>query len=100
MKRKTKWEEKTVGELAAATAQFDKEFAAAAARPLTPAERKRWNRVKRKPGRPREGKGFQRISVSIEKGLLKQVTKVAKQRQISRSKLLAEAVQEILAVNT
>ncbi|MCE9552087.1 MAG: ribbon-helix-helix domain-containing protein [Planctomycetes bacterium] len=98
MKRKPPWEKKTA-ELAEETAQFDKEFAADAARSMTPAERKRWNRVKRKPGRPREGKGFQRISVSIEKGLLKQVTKVAKQRHISRSKLLAEAVQEILAAN-
>lgn len=98
MKRKPIWEKPTA-ELAAESAQFDKEFVADAARPLTPAERKRWNKVKRKPGRPREGKGFQRISVSIEKGLLKRVTKVAKQRHISRSKLLAEAVQEILAGN-
>ena len=98
MKRKPLWERKTT-ELVEATAPFDKEFAADAPRPMTSAERKRWNRVKRKPGRPREGKGFQCISVSIEKGLLKQVTKVAKQRHISRSKLLAEAVQEILAAN-
>lgn len=98
MKRQPLWEKKGT-QLAEATAQFDKEFAADSARPMTSAERKRWNRVKRKPGRPREGKGFQRISVSIEKGLLKQVTKVAKQRHISRSKLLAEAVQEIIAAN-
>jgi len=96
MKRKPYWE-MSAGELAAATRQFDAAFAADASRPLTEAERQRWKRVKRKRGRPRNGLGFRRISVSMEKGLLRQVSALAKKRHISRSQLLAEAAASVLA---
>jgi hypothetical protein len=95
MKRKPYWE-MTAKELAAATRQFDEPFAADASRPLTEAERRRWQRAKKKRGRPRTGLGVRRISVSMEQGLLRQVTALAKKRHISRSQLLAEAVTSVL----
>jgi len=86
----------TAKELAAATRQFDEPFAADASRPLTEAERRRWQRAKKKRGRPGTGLGVRRISVSMEQGLLRQVTALAKKRHISRSQLLAEAVTSVL----
>src|SRR5258707_998055 len=65
MKRKPYWE-MTATELAEATKQFDEPFVVDQTRPLTPAERKQWTRVRRKRGRPKMGQGFKRVSVSIE----------------------------------
>ena len=71
------WEMNTE-QLAAATAEFDKEFIADTFRPMTVAERARWQRIKRKPGRPRKGRGVKVISVSVEKDLLKQSDALAR----------------------
>jgi|SRR6516225_4561059 hypothetical protein len=84
-------------ELAQATKQFDEPLVVDRSRPLTPAERKQWDRVKKKRGRPKVGQGFQRVSVSIERGLLKRVTALARKRRVSRSKLLAQVLEEALA---
>ena len=65
-------------ELAAVTKQFDKPFVIDRSRALTREERRRWQRVKRNRGRPKTGQGFRRISVSIEGGLLKKVTALAR----------------------
>jgi hypothetical protein len=82
--------------LKAATKQFDKPFVVDDSRQLTPEERKHWARAKRKRGRPKNGQGFRRISVSIEGGLLKKVTALAKKRRMSRSKLMADALAEVV----
>ncbi len=95
MKRKPYWE-MTAKELAEATKQFDEPFVVDQARPLTAAEREQWNRARRKRGRPKVGHGFKRVSVSIEQGLLKRVTALAKKRRISRSKLFAQVLEEAL----
>jgi Ribbon-helix-helix protein, copG family len=98
MKRKS-YSKMTPAELAIATKRFDDEFVADEARPLTQDEQDQWIRVKAKRGRRKVGEGFQRISVSIEPGLLKRVTALAKERRISRSQLLAQALQDELARN-
>ena len=54
MKRKP-YREMTAKELAEATKQFDEPFAADQSRPLTPAERKEWNQIKRKQRKPKIG---------------------------------------------
>ena len=95
MKRKPYWE-RTTEELAEATKLFDEPFVVDRSRPLTPEERKQWNRAKRKRGRPKVGQGFARISVSIEKQLLERATSFAKKRNISRSKLFALALEQAL----
>jgi hypothetical protein len=89
------WEMNTE-ELAAATAEFDKEFIADTSRPMTAAERARWQRIKRKPGRPRNGRGVKVISVSVEKDLLKQSNALAKRLGISRAQLVARGLKGML----
>jgi hypothetical protein len=96
MKKKPYWE-MTTAELAEATKQFDVPFVVDQTRPLTAAERRQWNRMKRKKGRPKVGQGHKRISVSLERGLLRRVTALAKKRQISRSRLMALVLEEALA---
>lgn len=84
-------------ELAAATAEFNEPLVVDRSRSLTAIEREQWKRLKRKKGRPRVGQGYQRISVSIEKGLLKRATALAKKRKLSRSRLVALALERALA---
>src|SRR5688572_12705631 len=96
MKRKPYWE-MSARELAAATKRFDAPMVVDESRPLTAAERAQWNRVKRKRGRPKVGRGSKRVSLSIEKGLLKRITAYAKKKQVSRSGLVAEAFEKLLA---
>jgi hypothetical protein len=96
MTRKPYWE-MTPKEIASATKRFDKPLAADESRPLTPAERQQWKRVKRKRGRPKIGQGFIRVSMSIEKGLLKRATALAKKRHLARSKMLAQLLENALA---
>jgi hypothetical protein len=95
MKQKQYWE-MTTKELADATKQFDEPMVVDRSRPLTAAEQAQWNHLKRKRGRPKVGRGFKRISVSMEQGLLKRVTALARKRKISRSKLLAQVVEQSL----
>jgi hypothetical protein len=58
---------------------------------------RQWKRVKRKRGRPKVGRGHQRVSISVEKGLLKRITAYAKKRRMTRSGLVAEVFEELLA---
>jgi hypothetical protein len=83
-------------ELAAATARFDKEFVIDQSREQTPEERRRWQRAKRKRGRPKQGQGVQIISVSIEKGLLEKTDRLAKKLHTQRTRLIARGLEAIL----
>jgi len=96
MKAKPYWKMKPK-ELADATQSFDEPFVVDRSRPLSPAERERWNEASRKRGRPKTGEGFKRVSVSLEQGLLKRVTALAKKSRISRSMLVAKALEQALA---
>ena len=90
------WEMNTA-ELAEATKEFDTPSPPGRWRPMTPAERARWERLVRKPGRPKVGAGAEVVSVSIERTLLKAADRLAKKRKISRAKLIAEDLSSILA---
>jgi Ribbon-helix-helix protein, copG family len=87
-------------ELSNATEQFDRPFVVDESRPLTPAERDQWEIVRRKRGRPKVGKGFKRVSLSLEQDLLRRVTSLAKKRHISRSRLIALVLTDALAEET
>jgi hypothetical protein len=93
---KKKYWEMTPTELEAETKHFDEPLVADRSRALTAAEREQWKRVKR-GGRAKAGQAHQRISVTIEKGLLKRATALAKKRRVSRSKLVAIALEQTLA---
>ena len=78
-------------------AEFDREFAADTFRPLTPTQRKRWNRIKRKMGRPRIGRGAKVISLTIEKGLLNRTDALARKQKLTRAALIARALETVLS---
>ena len=80
------------------TAMFDQEFIADTARPLTPAQRKLWEKAKRrKPGRPKKGEGVKTIALSVERGLLRRADALARRRKMTRADLVAEALEATLA---
>ena len=90
-------ENMTRRELNALTIGLDEEFVADTFRPLTPAERKFWNGINRKLGRPQTGKGAKVISLSLERGLLEETDKLAKKLKVSRSQLVADGLKAMLA---
>jgi hypothetical protein len=98
-KKRTKkpLQEMTAPALAETTAELDAELAADTFGPLTPAMRARWEEAQRKPGRPRQGRGVQVISVSVEKDLLARSDALAKKLGISRARLIARGLKAVLA---
>ncbi len=90
------YERMTLGGLREATRQFDEEMAVDRSRPLTPAERKAWEKARRKPGRPRRGAGAKVISVSVERGLLARSDALARNLGISRASLIERGLRAVL----
>ena len=80
----------------AEVAKFDRGLDLSETKPLTPAQRKLWNKAKRKRGRPRVGKGVEVISLSVERELLRQADRLAKAEGISRAALFARGLHIIL----
>jgi hypothetical protein len=78
-------------------AEFDKEFIVDTSRPLNAAERKIWERAKRKMGRPTNGEGHKVISVSVEKRLLRRADAYAKKLRMTRAALIARGLESVLA---
>ncbi len=85
-------------ELAEATARYDREMVIDEFERLTPAARRRWVRARRKPGRPRRGKGAKVISVSVERELLSRSDTLAKNLGLSRAGLIERGLKAVLAV--
>jgi hypothetical protein len=97
MKKNTKpYSQMTTRELAEATAEFDKEFIIDSCRPMTPAERAQWEKARRKPGRPRTGRGAKVISVSVERDLLKQTDRLARRLGVTRAGLISRSLRAAL----
>ena len=88
---------RSIADLEALAADLNQEFVSDKFRPLTATDRRLWNRAKRRPGRPRIGKGAQVVSVSIERSLLEQADRLARKRKITRARLIAEGLESILA---
>src|SRR5882724_8512696 len=89
--------EMTTEELREATKEFDEEFVADKAKPLTPAMKAQWERAKAKPPRAEDGRGQQTIAVRLEKALLDRCTVLAKKKRISRDTLIARGLKALLA---
>jgi hypothetical protein len=97
MKKPTKpYSQMTTRELAEATAEFDREFIIDSCRPMTPAEKAQWERARRKPGRPRNGKGAKVISVSVEEDLLERSDRLARRLGVTRAGLIARTLSAAL----
>src|SRR4051794_2934122 len=88
---------KTIAQLEAMAAEFDRPFSTDSFGPLTPKDQALWERVKRKRGRPRVGKGAKVISVSIEGGLLERIDRAARRLKTSRAGFMATAARSALA---
>ena len=86
----------TPEELGEATKEFDEEFVAEKAKPLTPQMQARWQRAKAKSPRADNGAGEKTITVRLEKTLLDRCTALAKKKRISRDALIARGLQALL----
>ena len=84
-------------ELRSETAEFDREMVVTKSKPLTAEERAWWERVRRRPGRPRRGRGAKVISVSLEQELLARSDALAKNLGISRALLIERGLKAVLA---
>jgi hypothetical protein len=94
---KKKYWEMNARELAEATKEFDEEFVADRARPLSAAD-KALHRRAAKRGRPRLGKGAERINITVERGLLHRADRFARSMGLSRAQLVARALSRELGV--
>jgi hypothetical protein len=83
-------------ELAEATAAYGAEMAIDAFKPLSRAAQHRWDRAKRKPGRPRRGEGVKVISVSVEQDLLQRSDELARSLGVSRARLIERGLEIVL----
>ena len=84
-------------ELAEATQLYGREFVADEFRPLSDAARSRWEQARRKPGRPRRGRGANVISVSVEKELLSRSDHLARDLGVTRAGLIERGLKAVLA---
>jgi hypothetical protein len=93
----TPYWEMTTEQLEEATKEFDEEFVADKARPLTPQMRRRWERAKGKVSKSENGAREKTIAVRLEKTLLDRCAALAKKKHISRDALIARGLKALLA---
>jgi uncharacterized DUF497 family protein len=84
-------------ELRQATKEFDEEYVADNAKPLTAAMQTRLQRAQAKSSLAKERLTQLTIAVRLEKALLDQCTALAKRKRISRDTLIARGLKAILA---
>ncbi len=84
-------------ELRSATRDLDREMVVETFRTMEPAERARWEKARRKPGRPRRGEGARVISVSVERRLLLRSDALARNLGITRASLVERGLNAVLA---
>jgi hypothetical protein len=95
-KTKTKrYQDMNAAELAEATKEFDLPGTIERTRPMTATERAEEQRA-RNPGRPRVGRGSERINITIERGLLAEADAIARRQKIGRSELIARSLRQML----
>ena len=83
----------------AEVAEFENSTDRSSFKPLTPAQRKQWSRIKRKMnmGRPTIGAGAKQISVSMELDRLKRVDRYAKAHALKRTQVIAQGVDLLMS---
>jgi hypothetical protein len=81
----------------AEVARFDSGIDPSEWKPLTPSQRKRWDKIqKRLRGRPKVGAGAKVLAVSVERGLLKEGDAFAKRHNLKRSQMVAEGLRLVM----
>src|SRR4051812_37882486 len=96
MKKNKKFTEMTAAELAEATREFDKEHTGPGlpGKPLNARERRIHRKAKM--GRPVIGAGAERLTVTVERGLLKEAKAYAKRNKMKRSELVAAGLRLVM----
>jgi hypothetical protein len=94
---KKKYWEMNAKELAEATREFDQEFVADKAKPLSRADKALHRRAAAR-GRPRVGNGAERINITVERSLLSRADRMAKHLGLSRAQLVARALNRELGL--
>src|SRR5438105_3534602 len=84
----------TAKELDREVARYDRELPTG--RALTAAQKARHRRARKKIGRPIVGKGAERLTITMERGLLRDVDRAAQRMRISRSELIARGIKGLL----
>ena len=80
-----------LAELREATKEFDNEFIADTFKPLSPAMRARWEKIRRKkPTKPKPAAG---LSVTVRSDLLSWLTAQAKKQKLSRSRFVSNLLE-------
>ena len=87
----------TTEELREATKEFDEEFVADRAKPMTPKMKARWERAKAKLPHSEKEQTEQTIAVRLDKALLDRCTALAKKKRLSRNALVARGLRALLA---
>jgi hypothetical protein len=95
---KPRFEKMKAHELAEATERYGREMVVDEFKPMGAAARRRWERARRKPGRPKRGKGAKVISVSVERELLSRSDDLARNLGVSRSSLIERGLKAVLVV--
>jgi len=82
----------TTEELAEATKEFDKPIPASRMRPLTKAERARWERARRSGG-----KNVSLVTVELPSSLFHRIAEYAKERDLTISEVMQKGLDSALA---
>ncbi len=77
--------------------EFDQEHVAESFTKLSAAQMAKWERAKRKRGRPSKGEGADAVNITVERGLLRRVDEYAKAAGLNRSQLIAMGLKLVLA---
>ena len=84
-------------ELQNITSDFDREFVAEQAKPLSSTMRARLERAKGKSTHHNNGIAMETITVELDKSLLAQCAVLAKRKRLSRDVLVARGLRALLA---
>lgn len=96
-RKETRFEKMDADALAEATARYGQEMVIDEFAAPSAAAHGRWERARRKPGRPRRGRGAKVISVSVESGLLSRSDSLARNLGLSRASLIERGLKAVLA---
>src|SRR5689334_7417402 len=84
----------TAEELDAEVERFDRESPPGL--PLTPSQKLQHRRTKRRAGRPVVRRGAERVTITVERGLLRAADTFARKMKMSRSQLIANGIREVM----
>jgi hypothetical protein len=94
--KKKRYQDMSAAELAIATREYDEPGTIDRTRPMSPSERAEERMARHAGGRPRVGRGAERINITIERGLLAQADALARRRKIGRSEMVAQGLRLLI----